>query len=49
MRQERPCEETTIMTTDQALLFGLFGLVFALLLWGRWRYDLIASRLCSSV
>jgi di/tricarboxylate transporter len=24
------------------LLFGLFGLVFALLLWGRWRYDLIA-------
>jgi di/tricarboxylate transporter len=24
------------------LLFGLFGLVFAMLLWGRWRYDLIA-------
>jgi len=24
------------------ILFGLFGLVFALLLWGRWRYDLIA-------
>jgi di/tricarboxylate transporter len=24
------------------MLFGLFGLVFALLLWGRWRYDLIA-------
>ena len=30
------------MTTDQMLLFGLFGLFFALLLWGRWRYDLIA-------
>ena len=30
------------MTTDQMLLFGLFGLVFALLLWGRWRYDLVA-------
>ena len=30
------------MTGNQALLFGLFGLVFALLLWGRWRYDLIA-------
>ena len=30
------------MNTDQMLLFGLFGLVFALLLWGRWRYDLIA-------
>jgi di/tricarboxylate transporter len=24
------------------MLLGLFGLVFALLLWGRWRYDLIA-------
>ena len=30
------------VTTDQMLLFGLFGLFFALLLWGRWRYDLIA-------
>jgi di/tricarboxylate transporter len=30
------------VTTDQILLFGLFGLVFAMLLWGKWRYDLIA-------
>ncbi|MFC4272319.1 SLC13 family permease [Sneathiella chungangensis] len=30
------------MTTDQILLFSLFGIVFALLIWGRWRYDLIA-------
>ena len=30
------------MTTDQALLFALFGAVFGLLLWGRWRYDLVA-------
>jgi len=30
------------MISDQTLLFGLFGLVFALLLWGRWRYDLVA-------
>jgi di/tricarboxylate transporter len=30
------------MTMDQALLFGLFGAVFALLIWGRWRYDLVA-------
>jgi len=30
------------MTQDQAILFGLFGLVFAFLLWGRWRYDLVA-------
>lgn len=30
------------MTTDQIILFGLFGAVFALLLWGRWRYDLVA-------
>ncbi|APX88975.1 SLC13 family permease [Brevirhabdus pacifica] len=30
------------MTTDQIIVFGLFGAVFALLLWGRWRYDLVA-------
>ena len=30
------------MTTDQLLLFGLLLLVFVLLIWGRWRYDLIA-------
>ncbi|MFK5981260.1 MAG: SLC13 family permease [Rhizobiaceae bacterium] len=30
------------MTTDQMLLFSLFGGVFVMLLWGRWRYDLIA-------
>ena len=30
------------MTTDQILLFSLFGAVFGLLLWGRFRYDLVA-------
>ncbi len=30
------------MTSDQIILFSLFGLVFAMLLWGRLRYDLIA-------
>lgn len=30
------------MTTDQITLFALFGAVFGLLLWGRFRYDLIA-------
>ena len=30
------------MTHDQAILFALFGAVFALLLWGRFRYDLVA-------
>ncbi|MEM6307587.1 MAG: SLC13 family permease, partial [Pseudomonadota bacterium] len=30
------------MTTDQILLFGLFGCVFAMLLWGRYRYDIVA-------
>lgn len=30
------------MTLDQMLLFSLFGGVFAMMLWGRWRYDLIA-------
>jgi di/tricarboxylate transporter len=30
------------MTTDQIILFSLFGAVFAMLLWGRFRYDLVA-------
>ncbi|MBL4813667.1 MAG: SLC13 family permease [Rhodobacteraceae bacterium] len=30
------------MTQDQILLFSLFGVVFGLLIWGRWRYDLVA-------
>ncbi len=30
------------MTHDQIILFSLFGAVFALLLWGRLRYDLVA-------
>ena len=30
------------MTSDQIILFGLFGAVFAMLLWGRYRYDLVA-------
>lgn len=30
------------MSTDQILLFSLFGAVFALLLWGRFRYDIVA-------
>lgn len=30
------------MTQDQIILFSLFGLVFALLLWGRFRYDIVA-------
>ena len=30
------------MTTDQITLFALFGAVFGLLLWGRFRYDLVA-------
>ncbi|MDF1728835.1 MAG: SLC13 family permease, partial [Sulfitobacter sp.] len=30
------------MTQDQIILFTLFGAVFGLLLWGRFRYDLIA-------
>ncbi len=31
-----------LMTTDQIILFSLFGAVFGLLLWGRFRYDLVA-------
>ena len=30
------------MTTDQLLLFGLLFFVFVFLVWGRWRYDLVA-------
>lgn len=30
------------MTTEQMTVFGLLGVVFALLIWGRWRYDLVA-------
>ena len=30
------------MTSDQIILFCLFGAVFGLLLWGRFRYDLVA-------
>ena len=30
------------MTTDQIILFILFGSVFGMLLWGRFRYDLVA-------
>jgi di/tricarboxylate transporter len=31
-----------VVTTDQTILFVLLALVFALLMWGRWRYDLVA-------
>ena len=30
------------MTTDQIILFSLFGAFFGMLLWGRFRYDLVA-------
>ncbi len=30
------------MTTDQIILFTLFGAVFGLLLWGKYRYDIVA-------
>jgi di/tricarboxylate transporter len=30
------------LTTDQILLFGLLAFVFVFLIWGRWRYDLVA-------
>lgn len=30
------------MNTDQAILFGLLLFVFVFLIWGRWRYDLVA-------
>jgi di/tricarboxylate transporter len=30
------------MTSDQAILFALLFFVFVFLIWGRWRYDLVA-------
>ena len=30
------------MTPDQGMLFGLLFFVFVFLIWGRWRYDLVA-------
>ena len=30
------------MTADQTIIFGLLFFVFVLLVWGRWRYDLVA-------
>ncbi len=30
------------MSTDQIILFGLFTAVFALLIWGKYRYDMVA-------
>ncbi|MBO9446601.1 SLC13 family permease [Ruegeria sp. R14_0] len=30
------------MTTDQIILFSLFAIVFGMLLWGKFRYDLVA-------
>lgn len=30
------------MTQDQTILFALFGAVFIFLIWGRWRYDIVA-------
>ena len=33
---------SSALTQDQIILFTLFGVVFGLLLWGRFRYDLVA-------
>ncbi len=30
------------MSTEQAILFALIALIFGFLIWGRWRYDLVA-------
>lgn len=30
------------MTNDQTILFTLLGFVFVFLIWGRWRYDIVA-------
>ncbi len=40
MRQNPQAEH--LMATDQIILFSLFGAVFGLLIWGRFRYDIVA-------
>ena len=30
------------MTTDQITIFAILAALFALLAWGRWRYDVVA-------
>ena len=30
------------MTSDQGILFALIGALFVFLIWGRYRYDLVA-------
>lgn len=39
------------MTQDQIILFSLFGIVFAMLLWGRFRYDMVAftALMCATI
>jgi len=38
----RSLQHCAAMTQDQIILFALFGAVFGLLLWGRFRYDIVA-------
>ena len=42
MREALPGHGDRAVTTDQTILFTLFVAVFAMMLWGRWRYDLVA-------
>ena len=37
-----PPRQMWAMSTDQIILFTLFGSVFGMLLWGKFRYDLVA-------
>ena len=30
------------MTSDQIIVFAIMAALFVLLVWGRWRYDLVA-------
>ena len=41
--QQEATELAIVMTTDQLILFALLLFVFVFLIWGRWRYDVVAS------
>ncbi len=41
-REARPAAVTPAMTVDQFVIFAILLALFALLVWGRWRYDVVA-------
>jgi hypothetical protein len=45
-RSPLPTERAHCVSTDQGTLFALIGALFVFLIWGRYRYDLVALARC---